>query len=129
MIHKYYLGGLYIVLDVNSGGVHIVDELTYDLLDDAQPPFSEECPQEILDKLSAKYDPAEIRECYQELTSLYEEMPEVGDLEQPRMTTRNTRSSPLPPPSRRCACISRMTAICAASTALPRPATSAQDAS
>ncbi len=73
MIHKYYLGGLYIVLDVNSGGVHIVDELTYDLLDDAQPPFSEECPQEILDKLSAKYDPAEIRECYQELTSLYEE--------------------------------------------------------
>ena len=73
MIHKYYLGGLYIVLDVNSGGVHIVDELTYDLLDDVAPPFSEECPQELVDKLSAKYDPAEIRECYQELSELYEE--------------------------------------------------------
>ena len=73
MIHKYYLGGLYIVLDVNSGGVHIVDELTYDLLDDAVPPYAEECPQEIVDKLSAKYDPAEIRECYAEIASLYDE--------------------------------------------------------
>ena len=73
MIHKYFLGGLYIVLDINSGGVHIVDELTYDMLDDAAPPFAEKCPQTLVDKLSAKYDPAEIRECYQELTSLYEE--------------------------------------------------------
>ena len=61
MIHKYYLGGLYIVLDVNSGGVHIVDELTYDLLDDAVPPYAEECPQEIVDKLSAKYDPEKLK--------------------------------------------------------------------
>ncbi len=73
MIHKYYLGGLYIVLDVNSGGVHIVDELTYDLLDDAAPPFAEECPQEIVDKLSAKYPEQEIRECYDEIAALYEE--------------------------------------------------------
>ena len=73
MIHKYYLGGLYIVLDVNSGGVHIVDELTYDLLDYAAPPFAEECPQEILDKLSDKHDPEEVRECYRELAALYED--------------------------------------------------------
>jgi len=73
MIHKYYLGGLYIVLDVNSGGVHIVDELTYDLLDDAMPPFADECPQFIVDKLSARYDAQEIRECYSEIASLYEE--------------------------------------------------------
>ena len=73
MIHKYYLGGLYIVLDINSGGVHIVDELTYDLLDDAMPPFAEECPQEIVDKLRHKYDEKEIRECYSEIASLYEE--------------------------------------------------------
>ena len=73
MIHKYHLGGLYIVLDVNSGGVHIVDELTYDLLDDAVPPFEAECPQQLLDKLSAKYDPQEIRDCYQELSELCDE--------------------------------------------------------
>ncbi len=73
MIHKYYLGGLYIVLDVNSGGVHIVDEMTYDLLDDACPPFAEECPAEILTKLSGKYDAEALKECYLELKSLYED--------------------------------------------------------
>ncbi|MCR5718741.1 MAG: thioether cross-link-forming SCIFF peptide maturase [Oscillospiraceae bacterium] len=73
MIHKYYLGGLYIVLDVNSGGVHIVDEMTYDLLDHVAPPFAEECPQDVLEKLSDKYDPQEIAECYAEIVSLYEE--------------------------------------------------------
>ena len=73
MIHKYELGGLYIVLDVNSGGVHIVDKLTYDLLDYAVPPFAVECPQEILDKLGGTYDIDELKECYEEIASLYEE--------------------------------------------------------
>ncbi len=27
MIHKFKQGGLYIVVDVNSGAVHVVDEL------------------------------------------------------------------------------------------------------
>ena len=39
MIHKYKLNGFNIVLDVNSGGVHLVDDMTYDLLDLIQPPF------------------------------------------------------------------------------------------
>ena len=33
MIHKYFLNGYYIVLDVNSGAVHVVDELAYEMLD------------------------------------------------------------------------------------------------
>ena len=33
MIHKYQLNGYNIVLDVNSGAVHVVDELFYALLD------------------------------------------------------------------------------------------------
>lgn len=33
MIHKYFLNGYYIVIDTNSGAVHIVDELAYRLLD------------------------------------------------------------------------------------------------
>ncbi|HAJ98013.1 MAG TPA: thioether cross-link-forming SCIFF peptide maturase, partial [Ruminococcus sp.] len=73
MIHKYELNGLYIVLDVNSGGVHIVDKLTYDLLDYAVPPFATECPQEILDKLGGTYDIDELKECYEEIAELYEE--------------------------------------------------------
>ena len=33
MIHKYTSNGYFIVLDVNSGAVHVVDELFYDILD------------------------------------------------------------------------------------------------
>ena len=71
MIHKYKLNGLNIVLDVNSGGVHLVDELTYDLLDNVEPPFEAECPQSVVDKLSKSYAPEDIRECYEEIVELY----------------------------------------------------------
>ena len=33
-IHKFYLNDKYIVLDVNSGAVHEVDEIVYSLVDD-----------------------------------------------------------------------------------------------
>ena len=72
MIHKYQMNGLYIVLDVNSGGVHIVDKLTYDLLDYAVPPFAETCPKEILDKLP-EYPAQEVADCYAELKELAEQ--------------------------------------------------------
>lgn len=71
MIHKYKLSGFNIVLDVNSGGVHIVDELTYDLLDNVEPPFEEKCPAKAMEKLSKVYDPADIESCYQEIVELY----------------------------------------------------------
>ncbi|WP_028517461.1 thioether cross-link-forming SCIFF peptide maturase [Ruminococcus flavefaciens] len=71
MIHKYKLNGLNIVLDVNSGGVHLVDELTYDLLDNVEPPFEAECPQKVVDKLSKSYSEQDIRDCYDEIVELY----------------------------------------------------------
>lgn len=71
MIHKYKLNGMNIVLDVNSGGVHLVDELTYDLLDNINPPFEEKCPQRIVDKLMRFYSEDEIESCYQEIVELY----------------------------------------------------------
>ncbi|MGN0579514.1 MAG: thioether cross-link-forming SCIFF peptide maturase [Ruminococcus sp.] len=70
MIHKYKLAGYNIVLDVNSGGVHVVDELTYDLLDNVAPPFGEKCPADVVEKLSRNYDPQEIETCYQEIAEL-----------------------------------------------------------
>lgn len=73
MIHKFKLGGYNILLDVNSGGVHIVDNLTYDLLDNVQPPFEEKCPQDVLTKLSKVYKVEDIKECYDEIVSLYEQ--------------------------------------------------------
>ena len=71
MIHKYKLNGFNIVLDVNSGGVHLVDELTYDLLDIIEPPFEEKCPQQVIDRLSDKYPAEEISTCYDEIAELY----------------------------------------------------------
>lgn len=73
MIHKYKLNGFNIVLDVNSGGVHVVDELTYDLLDNVEPPFDEKCPEKVINKLSKSYSRGDIESCYQELKELYDE--------------------------------------------------------
>ena len=71
MIHKFKLEGFNVLLDVNSGGVHIVDDLTYDLLDNVQPPFAEKCPEDVVKKLSKTYSAQDIEDCYQEIVSLY----------------------------------------------------------
>ena len=71
MIHKYKLAGYNVLLDTNSGGVHIVDDLTYDMLDNVQPPFEDKCPESIIAKLGKVYDKDEIIECYDEIVSLY----------------------------------------------------------
>ena len=33
MIHKYQLNGYNLCLDVHSGAVHVLDDITYDILD------------------------------------------------------------------------------------------------
>lgn len=71
MIHKYKLAGYNVLLDVNSGGVHIIDDLTYDILDSVDPSFAEECPAEVVAKLSRSYPAQDIKECYEEIVSLY----------------------------------------------------------
>jgi uncharacterized protein len=71
IIHKYKLGGLNIILDVNSGAVHSSDELTYDLLDSVMPPFPSEIDPKVLQKLLRFYSEDEIRECYAEIKQLY----------------------------------------------------------
>ena len=65
MIHQYKNNGYNIVLDVNSGGVHVVDKMVYDLIGLLNPPLSEEMPAEIA-KVLSDYHEAELRECYEE---------------------------------------------------------------
>ena len=50
LIHKFKQGENYFVLDVNTGAVHIVDELVYDLLDDNKLRNKEELIEEFRDK-------------------------------------------------------------------------------
>ena len=71
MIHKFKLSGYNILLDVNSNGVHIIDDLTYELLDYVEPPFEAECPANIVDKLKDSYPEEDIRDVYSEIVELY----------------------------------------------------------
>ncbi len=73
MIHKYQLNGFNIVMDVNSGGIHLVDEVTYDLLDCLTPPLEKKLPTEAIDKLGKKYTVEQLEEAYREILELYEE--------------------------------------------------------
>ncbi len=73
MIHTYSLNGFDILLDVNSGAVHVVDPLCLQVADLLTPPLTEECPNEVVDKLSKEYSENDIRECYAELYELYED--------------------------------------------------------
>ncbi len=73
MIHKFKAKDINILLDVNSGGVHVIDDITYDLLDDIEPPFAEECPKDVLNKLTGKYSAEDIEESYKEIVSLYKD--------------------------------------------------------
>lgn len=70
MIHGYKLNGYNIILDVHSGGVHVVDALFFDLVMTLTPPFTPECPPEVLGALSATYDRKELLEAYGEVLEL-----------------------------------------------------------
>lgn len=71
-IHRFKQGEDYIVLDVNSGGVHIVDKIVYDMVGLLDAPVAEEMPADLPAKLS-EYPEDEVRECYDEIYSLYKD--------------------------------------------------------
>ena len=68
MIHKYKMNDLNIVLDVNSGSVHCVDDISYDILDY----YEKESLENIVNILKEKYNEDEIKEAYNELKELQE---------------------------------------------------------
>ncbi len=70
MVHTFYLNGYYIALDVNSGAVHVLDKLCFDLLNKFEDKLPEEFPKEILDELSKEYFREELLEVYSELLEL-----------------------------------------------------------
>ena len=71
MIHKYFLNGYYIVIDTNSGAVHIVDELAYRILDFFTEKLAGECPDEVIATLENEgFDRQDIIDTYAELKAL-----------------------------------------------------------
>ncbi len=69
LIHKFKQGDNFFVLDVNTGAVHIVDELVYDLVDDNKLRDKEE----LIKEFGAKYGEETISEAYEEILELIDE--------------------------------------------------------
>ena len=74
MIHQYKLNGYSIVLDVNSGAVHVVDDCSYDILEllPREGEMDKEIPENVVQTLKGKYTEEELRETYEELYALYQ---------------------------------------------------------
>ena len=90
MIHQYKNNGFNIVLDVNSGSIHVVDEIVFDMIalidgdkldssfrkvineDDIRASSYDEV-RDFLDPLKLKYSEDEIREAYDEIADLIKE--------------------------------------------------------
>ncbi len=69
MVHQFKNNGYNIVLDVNSGAVHVVDDLVYDIIE-----RYEKCDLEaIVNELEFKYPVKDIREAYAEIDQLKED--------------------------------------------------------
>ena len=90
MIHQYKNNGFNIVLDVNSGSIHVVDDIVYDMIgliatdrlegsfrkvineDDVRASSYEEV-KDILAPLTDRYTEAEVKEAYDEISGLIKE--------------------------------------------------------
>lgn len=74
MIHQYKLNGYNIVLDINSGAVHVVDEIAYDIIS----LFENTKKENILLQMEEKYKgyddvtKEELNECYNQILELKE---------------------------------------------------------
>ena len=68
MIHQYKNNGYNIVLDVNSGSVHVVDDVVYDVI----ALYENSSYDDIIDRLKDTYSTEDIREAYEEISELKE---------------------------------------------------------
>lgn len=72
MIHSYKMKGYNIIIDQNSGCVHSVDEVAYDIINMFEPKPKEKIKAFILDKYSKRDDvtPEDIDLCFEDIEAL-----------------------------------------------------------
>ena len=79
MIHQYINNGYHIVLDVNSGSVHSVDALLYDVVEvltgvvpdmEKPAPLSEEQKKAVSDALGEKYSKEDLADALSDIQEL-----------------------------------------------------------
>ncbi|KYZ76558.1 radical SAM protein [Anaerosporomusa subterranea] len=79
-IHLFAQNGMYILLDVNSGAVHTIDEMVYAIMQI----FDGKNDEQVLAVLGEKYDQAELQEALAELHGLIEqELLFAPDIDEP----------------------------------------------
>ena len=72
MVHQYKLNGYNIVIDSCSGGVHVVDDVAYDIIEE----FEKKSREAVIEEMKLKYEgvegvtPEEIEECYDQIGEL-----------------------------------------------------------
>ncbi len=66
MIHKYKMYGTNIVLDINSGAVHVFDAAAYEVVD----MYGTETKEQIIEALRTKFSPQDISDAYDEVSNL-----------------------------------------------------------
>lgn len=69
MIHRFTKKGLNFLLDINSGAVHLLDDVSYAVSGLIDEKMTETCPDAIVEALP-QYDAAAVREAYAELYDL-----------------------------------------------------------
>ena len=68
MVHQYKNNGYNIVLDVNSGAIHVVDDVTYDVIE----LWEQTDRSGIIQRLKETYEAADIEEAIEEVLELKE---------------------------------------------------------
>ena len=71
MIHRFHLDDRYIVVDTCSGSVHAVDEIAYEMIG----AYENTGRNELIAEMEKRFheDPAELAECYDQITALKEQ--------------------------------------------------------
>lgn len=73
MVHTFSGLGLNVALDVESGAVHVLDELGMAVLRHVRVPMPEDCPPDVLGGLTKDYEESEVRAAWAELYTLAEQ--------------------------------------------------------
>ena len=68
MLHTFTIGGEFLALDVNSGALHSLSELAFEICRNITPPLQKETPKELFE---LGYQKDEVELAYGELYSLY----------------------------------------------------------
>ena len=68
MVHTFVCLGVPVAVDVNSGAVHVLDRIAYDVLSRLDAPLTEACPQKLCDGLP--HTPEAVKSAWAELLEL-----------------------------------------------------------